>query len=44
MILAAPVKGAMEGASQDGAMGAVKGGLMGLGAGIIGGTAMAVGM
>ena len=43
VMLSAPVKGAMDGATQDGALGAVKGGLMGLAGGIIGGTAMAVG-
>ena len=42
-MLSAPVKGAMDGAAQDGALGAMKGGLMGLAGGIIGGTAMAVG-
>ena len=43
VMLSAPVKGAMDGAAQDGALGAMKGGLMGLAGGIIGGTAMAVG-
>ncbi len=42
-MLSAPVKGAMDGAREEGAVGAVKGGLMGLAGGIIGGTAMVVG-
>lgn len=43
MMVGAPVKGAYDGAVSGGTVGAIKGFGLGLGAGILGGTAMAVG-
>eukprot|EP00595_Chromulina_sp_UTEXLB2642_P000504 CAMPEP_0196761308 /NCGR_PEP_ID=MMETSP1095-20130614/496_1 /TAXON_ID=96789 ORGANISM="Chromulina nebulosa, Strain UTEXLB2642" /NCGR_SAMPLE_ID=MMETSP1095 /ASSEMBLY_ACC=CAM_ASM_000446 /LENGTH=152 /DNA_ID=CAMNT_0042110661 /DNA_START=76 /DNA_END=531 /DNA_ORIENTATION=- len=42
MVLTAPVAGAYQGGKSDGALGALKGFGMGLGAGVIGGAAIAV--
>jgi curved DNA-binding protein CbpA len=41
MMMAAPIQGAIDG-SQEGALGTIKGGLLGAGMGIIGGTATAI--
>lgn len=43
LMLGAPVKGAYDGAKEGGPVGALKGFGLGLGAGLVGGTAMAVG-
>jgi hypothetical protein len=43
LMVSAPVKGAYDGAKSGGAWGALKGFGMGAGAGIVGGTAVAVG-
>jgi hypothetical protein len=43
VMVAAPVQGAMEGSKKQGAAGAVTGGLLGLGKGLVAGSALAVG-